>query len=103
MHLGLFNGKTLNSLRRLRPIDPDYYLAAYIEYVKLYSSRNLTFQSDALKAFTGIMRHLENSKFSILQIWATPFPHPKHIEDKATSLKYLTAALMWQHGYKELH
>src|SRR6202043_667559 len=68
--------------------------------VRNYSSRDLAFDSDALNAFTGIMKQFETSKHPILQLLGIPYLHPD-LPDTQTQehLNYAVAGFCWRHTH----
>ena len=50
----------------------DNALELYSMYARLYSSRKMTKQSDALFAFSGVLQALENSTYKKGMFWALP-------------------------------
>ncbi|KAF5617813.1 tol [Fusarium sp. NRRL 52700] len=62
-----------------------------------YCSRDLTFDSDSLNAFFGVLRFLErNSMPPTLHLWGLPYVALSSTDDEAVEM-YLTASLCWYH------
>ena len=70
-------------------------LKIYLNFMKEYSLRKLSFESDRLKAFGGVMRDLEMSKFSVLQLWGVPFLNPGQSHNVEEARQSLVVGLLW--------
>jgi hypothetical protein len=46
----------------------------YVAAIEQYSSRQLTYESDSLNAFRGVMRRFSKQTIPIRQLWGVPFP-----------------------------
>lgn len=66
-----------------------YYLLA----VQNYSPRDLTYDSDSLNAFQGIIQRCSKSRKPIFAIWGMPYP-----AQRAERLSYFCWALTWVHA-----
>ncbi|RYC60001.1 hypothetical protein CHU98_g6218 [Xylaria longipes] len=78
-----FIGPSLFSLKQLTPISFNSKATrlsnffTYVDCVEQYSKRTLTFDSDSLIAFSGIIRVLESiTTFPVRHVWGIPFFHP---------------------------
>jgi hypothetical protein len=98
-HSGIFSGKTKHCFN---PMDAENLscsasLKVNFDHIQQYSKRDLTFEHDSLQAFAGITRHLETSKFPMLQLWGVPFLHPSQWETLQQGDKSLMVGLLWKH------
>ncbi|KAI0107835.1 heterokaryon incompatibility protein-domain-containing protein [Nemania sp. FL0031] len=66
----------------------------YLSNVYAYSSRNLRYDEDALKAFQGLIQHFSNRKESLGNIWGLAYPRSNTQERES----YLIQALSWSHA-----
>ncbi|KAK1855402.1 tol protein [Colletotrichum chrysophilum] len=81
-----FNEKTSSPMRNFD---------RFSDIVQQYSNRNLTYDSDALKAMYGIFREFEDNKTQIAQIYGIPFF--SSMPDK-TMVSFLNG-LTWHHQW----
>lgn len=77
--------------------DFDPAVAQYREYQSDYSARRLTQWSDALNAFTGVMKTFEKARWPVLQISGLPFPDPESA-GMAKAKATFSASLLWHHA-----
>jgi hypothetical protein len=77
---------------------------AYVQCAERYSQRILTFDSDSLNAFGGMIKRFESFKVGILRhLWGIPFfdPHDDHSPgDIVDYAGFLLAGLCWKHDMK---
>ena len=86
MRSGLFNGRDEGLSSQIfglpfgnfddRAESWSYYMKKYLILATNFTRRILSFDSDSLNAFAGIMRHLETTKYPITQLLGIPYLHP---------------------------
>jgi hypothetical protein len=54
-------------------------LGIYLGHVCQYTARNLTYDSDSLKTFMGIIRQASQAKSPVLQVWGGALPRPSSV------------------------
>jgi hypothetical protein len=74
-----------------------YQFKKYLILATNFTSRDLSWDSDALNAFAGIMRHLQTSKYPIKQVLGIPYLLPSISPNGVTHLDCIVAALCWRH------
>jgi hypothetical protein len=97
---GIFDGEEPDeyNLGEARKTDPNANLWKYMTLVKHYSSRSLTNESDAMRAFAGITKSFEKSKSPVLQIWGVPFlPAHQTQHPAGYDMKSICVGLFWTH------
>ncbi len=99
VHSGVFGGSETTCFAPVDAQNTDHWsnMSHYLEYVQEYSTRNLTNDDDALRAFEGIIKYLEKSKFAILQIWGVPFMDPQNFPPDQYNSDSLIIGLLWGH------
>lgn len=70
-------------------------MVRYWSCIEDYSSRDLTFDSDSLQAFQGIIERFSRIKRSVLAIWGLPFPGQAVAQKK---IEYFAIGLAWFHS-----
>lgn len=74
-----------------------YHIRKYLVLATNYTSRTLSFDSDSLNAFLGIVAHFEKSKYPILHLEGIPYVSPGIFIDGAVRLDSAVAGLCWRH------
>ncbi|KAH8691708.1 heterokaryon incompatibility protein-domain-containing protein [Phaeosphaeriaceae sp. PMI808] len=74
-----------------------FHFRKYLILATNFTSRNLSFDSDSLNAFSGIMTSFETAKFSICQIKGLPYVNPSVFPKSTMHLDCFIAALCWRH------
>lgn len=74
-----------------------FHFIKFLILVTNYSSRNLTFDSDSLNAFVGIMAQFQTAHFPIRQILGIPFICPSIFPEEKIHRDCVVAALCWRH------
>lgn len=74
--------------------EPFDMLLRYMGIVEKYTARDLTYDSDSLNAFAGIIRKFETATVAVNQIWGVPFCCGE--DEKETSDSFLNG-LVWAH------
>ena len=107
MRSGLFNGRDEGLSSRIfglpfgnfddRTASWSYYMRKYLILATNFTSRNLSFDSDSLNAFAGIMRHLEGAKHPITQLLGIPYLQPFMKPNQYIHYDCVVAALCWRH------
>jgi hypothetical protein len=107
MRSGLFNGRDEGLSSQIfglpfgnfddRAESWSYYMKKYLILATNFTRRILSFDSDSLNAFAGIMKHLETTKYPITQLLGIPYLHPSVFPDQRTHLDCAVAALCWRH------
>lgn len=97
MHSGIFSGKRKQAFAAV-DLEKSAVgnLVRYLEHVHQYSSKNLSFEEDALEAFAGITSHLQRAKDPIFQVWGVPFWYPRG-RAAVEVCKSLVVGLLWRH------
>jgi Heterokaryon incompatibility protein (HET) len=97
MHSGIFSGKRKQAFAAV-DLEKSAVgnLVRYLEHVHQYSSKNLSFEEDALEAFAGITSHLQRAKDPIFQVWGIPFWYPRG-RASVEVCKSLVVGLLWRH------
>jgi hypothetical protein len=96
MHSGIFTGTDCFRPQDAKDLDNVANVQSYFEHVRLYSKRDLSFQTDSFKAFAGIASHFERSKYSVPHIWGLPIVAPP---STTLRLDYLESLLLWKHKH----
>ena len=97
MHSGIFSGKRKQAFAAV-DLEKSAVgnLVRYLEHVHQYSSKNLSFEEDALEAFAGITSYLQRARDPIFQVWGVPFWYPRG-RAAAEVCKSLVVGLLWRH------
>ncbi|KAH9906862.1 heterokaryon incompatibility protein-domain-containing protein [Xylariomycetidae sp. FL2044] len=72
---------------------PLHSLHRFMAMVEQYTARDLTYDTDSLRAFTGIIRKFESSQTVLRQVWGVPL---RRGTEKETDKSFI-AGLVWQH------
>jgi Heterokaryon incompatibility protein (HET) len=99
LHSGIFSGKMKHCFN---PMDAENLsrlasLQVNFDHIQQFSKRDLTFEHDSLQAFAGINRHLETSKFPMLQLWGSAISASKPIGNFAKGRQVSMVGLLWRH------
>jgi Heterokaryon incompatibility protein (HET) len=96
MHSGIFSGKRKQAFAAV-DLEKSAVgnLVRYLEHVHQYSSKNLSFEEDALEAFAGITSHLQRARDPIFQAWGVPFWYPRG-KAAAEVCKSIVVGLLWR-------
>lgn len=86
---GYFDESTLKS---------SAYLSRFMGMVEQYTAKDLTYDTDSLNAFSGIMRDLEKRQTALCQIWGVPFCRNK--AGKPTQRSFVNG-LGWFHKARD--
>lgn len=97
MHSGIFSGKRKQAFAAV-DLEKSAVgnLVRYLEHVHQYSSKNLSFEEDALEAFAGITSYLQRARDPIFQVWGVPFWYPRGTA-AAEVCKSIIVGLLWRH------
>lgn len=71
-------------------------LSIFMRLVEQYTARDLTYDTDSLKAFTGLIRRFETSKTAVNQIWGVPFCRG---ESEKETIDSFVDGLRWKHSF----
>ncbi|KAH7070264.1 heterokaryon incompatibility protein-domain-containing protein [Paraphoma chrysanthemicola] len=76
-----------------------FLLAEFTYLATLYADRSLTYEADALLAFTGVMQSLlkRSDHLAIHHISGTPFM--SHIHDEICEIRSIFVGISWKHAY----
>lgn len=95
---GMFGRSTTDNFGTLRLFEmaPSEMFIQYVWAVQDYSSRELTYDSDSLNAFRGIIQRYSKQRNPIYAIWGLLYhPHAGMNEEKGS---FFAAALAWSHA-----
>jgi hypothetical protein len=97
MHSGIFSGKRKQAFAAV-DLEKSAVgnLVRYLEHVHQYSSKNLSFEEDALEAFAGITSYLQRARDPIFQVWGVPFWYPRG-RAAVEVCKSIAVGLFWRH------
>ncbi|KAE9376481.1 HET-domain-containing protein [Stipitochalara longipes BDJ] len=97
MHSGIFSGKRKQAFAAV-DLEKSAVgnLVRYLEHVHQYSSKNLSFEEDALEAFAGITSYLQRARDPIFQVWGVPFWYPRG-RAAVEVCKSIIVGLLWRH------
>lgn len=73
-------------------------LVVFMGLVEKYTARDLTYDTDSLKAFTGVIHRFETAETAVNQIWGVPFCRGE--SDKETTDSFVDG-LGWNHSWKK--
>lgn len=97
MHSCIFTGAAI--FRPQDEADGDVVASAqsYLEHIQQYSRRDMSFDTDSFKAFTGIASHFERTKNPVSNVWGIPLL----IRPSEPDLAYVCAepAFYWKHKH----
>lgn len=78
--------------------DWDHHFKKFLVFVTSYTSRNLTFDSDSIHAFTRILKQMESCNSYMGHLLGIPYVSPVPFTPlQSTSLDCVIAGLCWSH------
>ena len=99
VHPGMFAGIDLSKDKEAKNYAPLAYLK-FLTHLMNFTSRNLTYESDALNAFSGIAQSFQNVQFSptpIHHLWGLPLEFPSPGVSRQIQRLSLVNSLTWFH------
>lgn len=73
-------------------------LVVFMGLVEQYTARDLTYDTDSLRAFTGLIRKFETVETAVTQIWGVPFCRG---ESEKETMNSFVDGLGWNHSFME--
>lgn len=93
LNSGLFLGRVSCTNSYIRA--PLQSLWRYYELIRKYTARDMSEETDSLRAFAGIMRYLEDGKLPVYQLIGVPFLYDPGSAEKS-NISFLVG-LLWVH------
>lgn len=73
-------------------------LVVFMRLVEQYTARELTYDTDSLRAFTGLIRTFETAETAVNQIWGVPL---RRGESEKETIDSFVDGLGWNHSFLE--
>jgi len=91
---GMFGRNVKNNFGKFMvdELPPEDVVRLYWSCIEDYSSRDLTFDSDSIQAFQGIIERFSKMKHPVLAIWGLPYP-----ASAEKKIDYFVCGLTWFH------
>jgi hypothetical protein len=80
-----------------RKVSSSFYYRKFLVLATNYTSRDLSFDSDSLNAFLGIVSNFRETKYPLFHIQGIPFISPTIQTDEMECVNSTIAGLCWRH------